>query len=105
MPSALLFEWMGFSELEPFGPLRDDLRAGVIGSFIANCAFGRAKGAKLVRPEDIFKSLPHAPTKPQTGEQMATTARAFTKALGGLILKKGERPPGKGKPAKKKPKK
>ena len=43
--------WLAFAALEPFGPLRDDLRAGEI----ASAAFG-AQGVR-VKPADVFATL------------------------------------------------
>jgi hypothetical protein len=39
--SAELTEWMAYARLEPFGPHREDLRAGVIASVMATAPQGQ----------------------------------------------------------------
>ncbi len=46
MSSAEFSEWLAFSGLEPFGPAREDERAGVVASLMAN-----AYRDRHVRPE------------------------------------------------------
>lgn len=48
MTSMELAEWEVFAELEPFGPAREDLRAGVIASML---------GAKGATAEKFFPNL------------------------------------------------
>lgn len=95
MPRSLLYEWLAYFELEPFGPARADLRAGVIGAAVLNSAFGRKRGARVIQPSDLFENL-KPPAKRQTAQQMSDAAKNLTRMFGGLVLKKGERPP-KGK--------
>jgi len=47
-----LTEWMVYYQLEPFGEERADLRAGIIGSTIANV--NRGKGGKVFTPQDFM---------------------------------------------------
>ena len=55
LPADVLAGWMGFAELEPFGELRNDLRAATVAATVAN-AFSTGKG-KPAGPDDFFESL------------------------------------------------
>lgn len=58
--------WLAFAAEQPFGPLRDDLRAGEIVSAV----FG-AQGVR-VRPADVFSSLrPSRPRGPKPAGPLA----------------------------------
>ena len=46
--------WLGYAAIEPFGPLRDDLRAGTVASAAVAAWGGRAT------PSDFFESLKQA---------------------------------------------
>lgn len=50
MSNRELAEWMAYSTLEPFGPLREDYRSGRICATIANV--GGVK--KTMSPDDFF---------------------------------------------------
>lgn len=89
MSARLLNEWLAFSELEPFGPLAEAYRAGVCAAAPYNTAFGRSKGAKVIKPEDFFPSL-RKPAQKQTPAQLADQLRGATVAMGGTVRKKGE---------------
>jgi hypothetical protein len=76
--SRELSEWQAYYQVEPFGPWRDDLRAGVQTALIANAI--RPKGAKEYKPADfvlVFKE-----PKPN-GERMLEIARTLNAMLGG----------------------
>jgi hypothetical protein len=45
MPAWLLSEWLAYAELEPFGEFRDDVRAAIIASTVANMLRGRKQKA------------------------------------------------------------
>jgi len=47
--------WLAYSELEPFGPVQEDFRAGQIASLIYNA--NRGKDSKALGPEAFFPSL------------------------------------------------
>lgn len=49
-------EWMAYAQVEPFGPLRDDYRAGVSAATVAN-VLGRRKGEPAVQPLDFFPDV------------------------------------------------
>ncbi len=49
--------WGKYYEREPWGEIREDLRAGVIASTIINCRPYQKRNAKQYKPSDLFKSL------------------------------------------------
>lgn len=56
MPASEFTEWMAFFEIEPFGPMRDNLHSGQIASLIYNT--NRRKNAPPKTPGDfIYKDL------------------------------------------------
>lgn len=69
-------EWMVYSELEPFGTVQEDLRAGMIAATIANFfawAFGKKKRKKPYKAEDFIPDYladPKQKNKKQTVEEM-----------------------------------
>lgn len=85
MPAGLLTEWQAYSELEPFGPLRDDQRAGRIAANVANFAPFRGKDSKTFLPSDFFESLVPA-MKPMTGTTLSDQAKDLTHTMGGKVL-------------------
>lgn len=57
MDSHEFTEWMAFYTLEPWGAVRDDLRAGVLASTVANYA-GKVRNANdPATPSDFFATL------------------------------------------------
>lgn len=84
-----LTEWMAFAELEPFGPGREDLRAGVLAAVTANSAFGRGKGAKSYKPSDFFETL-KPPTKRMSADELAAEAKRMTRSMGGRVVTRAE---------------
>ena len=54
MTSAELTEWLAFFELEPFGPERGDLQAGIVASVIANVNRDPKKRKKEYTPQDFM---------------------------------------------------
>jgi hypothetical protein len=59
MSSAEFTGWMAYAELEPFGPRREDERAGVLASLIANIARGMSKSedSEPFTPASFFAEL------------------------------------------------
>lgn len=53
MSAQELVEWMIYSTIEPFGPAREDYRAALNASVVANC-----NGAKT-QPDDFIKPFSH----------------------------------------------
>jgi len=49
-------EWLAFMELEPFGPARDDLRAGTLAALIANVNRDPHRHGPF-EPADFFAEL------------------------------------------------
>lgn len=71
--------------VEPFGPMQDDLRAGVVASFMA------AAGGGKVMPADLFPSLagPRAEVKAQAATDWKRVARSIARATGGGVVRRG----------------
>jgi hypothetical protein len=55
MSSAEFNEWMAYSMLEPFGPLREDSRSTVAALVVANAL--RKKDSRAVEAEEFFPQL------------------------------------------------
>lgn len=55
LDSAELAEWMAYARLEPFGPLAEEQRSGIIVSTLANVH--RPAKRTAYRPEDFFAAL------------------------------------------------
>jgi len=87
MSSAQFAEWMAFAELEPFGGLREDYRAGLLMAVVANCAPFRGKGARVWNPWDFFRTLRRPE---QTPRQIAAVAEAITAGMGGRRMTAAE---------------
>lgn len=87
MSSGEFAAWMDYAAEEPFGPLREDERAGVIAATLANPY--REKGRKPFTPGDFFPELrgPEPPTPP---------IRQKVRAV--LMAAPGNRKPRRGKP-------
>jgi hypothetical protein len=51
-----LAEWWAFYVVEPFGPIREDLRAGRMAAMIAN-TIPRERGSRPFTAEDFFPEL------------------------------------------------
>ena len=75
-------EWMAYAAIEPFGPLREDLRAGEIAAAAANFT-GRVKNP--LKPEDFFGSLKPATVGRPTAGQLMDKLRGATAKLGGKV--------------------
>ncbi len=54
MPAPLLFEWMSYAAIEPFGETLADLRAGVLASLLANIHRDSKKQRQPFEPGDFF---------------------------------------------------
>lgn len=68
--------WQAYARLEPFGPLRDDLRAGTLASLIAN-----QHRKEPLQPHDFFPTLPD-PRPKMTGGQLAQALNRLVKRGG-----------------------
>jgi hypothetical protein len=77
MTSLQFAEWMAYSRLEPWGEEREDLRAGIVASTIANVNL--RKGKKPFKPQDFMPSF-----EPVSEEEQAARLLAKMRmALGG----------------------
>lgn len=64
-------EWEEYFKQEPWGSVRDDLRAGQVCSIIA-----AAHGAKDVSAADFFSTIPKPEARTQTIEEMKAILRS-----------------------------
>jgi len=78
MPSAELAEWQAFYVIEPFGPIREDVRAGRIAATVAN-TIPREKGSKPYRAEEFFPELDASsgPKGQQSEEEQILSLKAW----------------------------
>ena len=83
MTSVEFGEWMEYAVLEPFGPLRDDLRAGVVASVTANVYRDTKKRHEPFTAEDFFPSYDAEPPSPVSiGDKIRAWADAHNARLG-----------------------
>ena len=71
MTSSEYSGWLAYYQFEPFGPIQEDYRAGLLATIAS-----RAAGDKNSQPKDFFPSVA-GPKKKQTVNHMAAMARAF----------------------------
>lgn len=76
-----LNDWAHYFALEPCGPERGDLQAGIVASVICNILSG--KGAKTLSPSDFL--LTFEPKKDKTTAELAAFFRQLTVLHGGKI--------------------
>jgi hypothetical protein len=77
---------MAYYNIEPFGPEREDLRAGTIASPLLNIWL--KKGSKKTKASDwIMRFGPAEPSGPQDPEKM----KAFLKAFANRAEKRGKK--------------
>jgi len=65
-------EWLAYSNLEPFGPEREDQRAGMIAAIIANVNRDPAKRPEPYDVEDFFPRYDTVERKAAQGELKQT---------------------------------
>jgi hypothetical protein len=81
MTAGEMAEWEAFFALEPWGGLRDDLRAATVAATVANSAPFRGPG-KGRKPADFFATL--APPRKRPGRaELAEKLNAFFGGIGG----------------------
>lgn len=77
-----LIEWNAYFTLEPFGPARDNLHAGILAAVILNLFKGKTD--KAADPLDFLLQLPE-PKEPQSTPAMMEQAKLvhnfLTKAI------------------------
>lgn len=81
MPARELIRYMAMYEIDPFGEMRDDLRAGCIAATQYNLQRGR--GAKAMKIADFLPDF--APKKRQTAQDMANLFGMFAEATNARI--------------------
>jgi hypothetical protein len=84
MTAGQVAEWEAFFALEPWGGLRDDLRAGKVAAAVVNANPFRGGGAARM-PSDFFPTLAEAqPPKARPGvRQVQEKANNFFRLIGG----------------------
>jgi hypothetical protein len=79
-----LSEWQAFYNLNPWGQERDDLRAGIIASTVANCMTDKSNW----KPSDFMPKFgpPEPEPEPQTAEQMKQICIRMNAMMGGKFM-------------------
>ena len=78
MSSAEFSEWQQYALLEPFGPLREDERAGVVAAIVGNIArlFSKSRGEAFT-PASFFPELREPePTPMNLGDKIRAVLAA-----------------------------
>lgn len=76
--SAEFAEWMAFAALEPFGPLRDDDRIGVLAALTANVNRDTKRRPEPFTPTDFFPRHPDDAEGAQAEQQQPDLASKLT---------------------------
>lgn len=71
MPGDEWEGWLAYAELEPFGPVREDLRAAEVA-----CAAANGWGAGI-RPEHVFATLRPPAAAPRQGTRAGDSRAGF----------------------------
>jgi hypothetical protein len=96
MPGDLLYEWLAYYQIDPFGNERGDLQSAMIVSALANIHRDPKTQRKPYQPGDFmpqFDSQPSPRPSPngrgggQTVEQQLEIVRMLNAALGGSEVK------------------
>lgn len=74
-----LLEWMAFFQMEPWGAVREDYRAGVIASTLVNVNGGK-KGKQAAQPHDFFTLYQNHGRRTQTNEQQIAIFKKYAEA-------------------------
>lgn len=82
MSASEFEEWKIFYQLEPFGELRADLRAGTIAAITANAHRDAKKRRQPFTPRDFMAGYELAEPKPEPSALMGKVA-VINAALGG----------------------
>lgn len=81
--SPELSEWIAFSDIEPFGEVRADIRAAMIATVMANAWRGRNQSPFKIT--DFMLTFGNRPE--QTMDEMKQILKSFTVAAGGKVIK------------------
>lgn len=76
---------MAYAQVEPFGPMREDYRAGVTAATVAN-VFGRRKGESAVQPLEFFPDL-KGPTRADQQDERNTRIAGTIAVLASMAPK------------------
>ena len=85
--SRELTEWQAFYQLEPFGEERDDLRAGIVASTVANTARDPKQHREPFLPRDFMPRFGDEVEEEEEVDQEALWAKvnAVMFAIGGSV--------------------
>jgi hypothetical protein len=76
IPSRLLSEWMAYAQVEPFGPMEDEYRTGLLASVMANTV--RREEDKAFEVTDFMRIWDiDAEEKPGLTEKLTFAATMF----------------------------
>lgn len=78
-----LAEWRAFYEIEPFGAEREDLRAGIVASTVANTARNPKRRRRPYRPREFMPNF----RPPMDWQEQLAFVQALNNALGGRDLR------------------
>jgi len=84
MPSRLFNEWIAYDRVDPFGSWRDDIRAGVVASTIANV--NRVKKTDPYTPNDFVPEFKVKETNPNV--TIFDKIHMIARAVGAKKIKK-----------------
>lgn len=87
MPYRIWLEWREYAELEPFGEVRADLRAGIVASTIANC-LARKKGQPAFRVKDFMPLFDQPERRERAPEELFGQVQVLNKLFGGKVIVK-----------------
>lgn len=90
MSSAEFGDWIAYAEVEPFGPLHEDERAGVIAAVLANIY--RKSGHKPFGPMDFFQRARPVADRLPTPAELGAKIRAALAAAAPRRVRKVARP-------------
>jgi hypothetical protein len=87
MGSRELSGWIAYSELEPFGEERGDLRAGIVASTIVNV--NRGANSEACKPSDFMPDFSGERAEREEGEAEAKHIEAMMKGFEALRVAGG----------------
>lgn len=86
LPAATWERWQAFAEVEPFGALAEELRAGKVAAAIYNAAPFRAKGSSAISPTEFVPRSLLPPRPPPDWRQMKAALKASVIKSGGQVV-------------------
>lgn len=89
MSSTEFNEWIAYAEIEPFGEIREDQRAGTIAAMIYNVNRGKSK--KAIKWNDFFKLYEDRRKKDWT--ELLSMVEMLNEAFGGQDLRENKETP------------